>query len=255
MNGNARRRLLGLVSLALFGALWELGVRLAWVDPFFTSSPSSIAAALAEQWETGELASNLATSLGEFALGFGLAVLVGVACGLVAGWYRVVEYALDPFVWFLYSAPLIAFYPLFVIWFGLGQGTAAAIAFLLAVPPVFVNTATGVKNLDPDLVRAARSFGAKNRDLFLRVALPGSVPIVMAGLRLGVGRALTGVVIAELFGSTSGLGYSISYHGMLLQTTPMMASLAVVVALGVGLTEVLGFAEARFDSWRTGPGS
>jgi NitT/TauT family transport system permease protein len=120
---------------------------------------------------------------------------------------------------------------------------------------VLVNTATGVKNVDRDLVRAARSFGAREADVFLRVALPGSVPIVMAGLRLGIGRALTGVVVAELFGATSGLGYAISYHGMLLQTTPMMASLVVVVALGVALTEAVALLEGRFDSWRTGPGT
>lgn len=252
---SGRRRLLGLVSLSVFAVLWELGARLGWLDPFFTSSPASIAEALAEQWSSGALARNLATSLGEFALGFGLACVVGVLLGLLSGWYRVVEYALDPFVWFLYSSPLIAFYPLFVIWVGLGPGTAAAIAFLLSLPPVLVNTATGVKAIDRDLVRAARSFGATQRDVFVRVALPGSVPIVMAGLRLGIGRALTGVVIAELFGATSGLGYAISYHGMRLQTTPMMASLAVVVALGVALTEGVSFLEARFDSWRTGPGT
>jgi NitT/TauT family transport system permease protein len=247
------RRIRGLLSLAALGAMWELGVRLSLLDPFFTSSPSSIALALAEEWTSGELLANLATSLAEFAVGFGLSVLVGIALGVLAGWYRVVEYALDPFVWFLYSAPLIAFYPLFVIWVGLGPGTAAAISFLLAVPPILVNTATGVKGLDSDLSRAALSFGASRRDLFFRVALPASVPLVMAGVRLGIGRALTGVVVAELFGATSGLGYAISYHGMLLQTTPMMASLVVVVALGVVLTEAVALLEARFDSWRTEP--
>jgi NitT/TauT family transport system permease protein len=211
--------------------------------------------ALEEMWRSGALGANLKTSVSEFALGFGVAALVGVFFGLLSGWYRIVEYALEPFVWFLYSSPLVAFYPLFVIWVGLGPGTAAAIAFLLSLPPVLVNTATGVKNVDRDLVRAARSFGAREADVFLRVALPGSVPIVMAGLRLGIGRALTGVVVAELFGATSGLGYAISYHGMLLQTTPMMASLVVVVALGVALTEAVALLEGRFDSWRTGPGT
>jgi NitT/TauT family transport system permease protein len=108
-------------------------------------------------WRSGALAANFTTSLGEFALAFGLACVVGIFLGLLSGWYRLVEYALDPFVRFLYSSALIAFYPLFVIWVGLGPGTAAAIAFLLALPPVVVNTATGVKNIDRDLVRAARS--------------------------------------------------------------------------------------------------
>jgi NitT/TauT family transport system permease protein len=251
----SRRTRRGAISIAALLALWELGVRLGWLDPFFTSSPSAVAAALALQFWTGELLSNLATSLGEFAVAFGLAAVVGVALGALSGWYRTLEYALDPFVWFLYSTPLIAFYPLFVIWLGLGPRTATAIAFLLATPPILVNTLTGVKNADAGLMRAARSFGAGKGELFLQVALPASVPVVVAGLRLGMGRALTGVVVAELFGATSGLGYSISYYGMLLKTTSMMAPLAVVVLLGVLFTEGLGLLEARFDAWRTGPGS
>jgi NitT/TauT family transport system permease protein len=249
----ASRVLRGAAVLIAFCAAWELGVRIGWLDPFFTSQPTAIARALAEQLRTGELAENLAISLTEFAVGFGLAVVLGIGLGMLAGWYRTLEYALDPFIWFLYSAPLIAFYPLFVIWLGLGPNTVVAISFLLALPPVMTNTLAGVKDVDRVLIRAARSFGADNRELFFKVALPASVPIMMAGVRLGIGRALTGVVIAELFGATAGLGYSISYYGMLLQTTEMMASLVVIVGLGVVLTQGVGALEARFDSWRTGP--
>lgn len=247
------RVLRGGAALVLFCAVWELAVRVGWLDPFFTSQPTAIVGALAEQLRTGELAENLAVSLTEFSIGFGLAVVLGIGLGMLAGWYRTLEYALDPFVWFLYSAPLIAFYPLFVIWLGLGPRTVVAISFLLALPPVMTNTLAGIKDVDRDLVNAARSFGAGNRELFFKVALPASVPIVMAGLRLGIGRALTGVVIAELFGATAGLGHSISYYGMLLQTTEMMASLVVIVGLGVVFTQGVGALEARFDSWRTGP--
>lgn len=251
----ARRVILGTVSLGIFCGLWELAARLEWLDPFFTSQPSSIAGTLVEQLRTGELVANLWVSLGEFGVGFGMAVIVGIGLGMLAGWYRTVDYALDPFIWFLYASPLIAFYPLFVIWLGLGARTVAAIAFLLALPPIMTNTLSGIKHVNADLVRAARSFGAGHRELFLKVALPASVPIVMAGLRLGVGRALTGVVIAELFGATAGLGFSISYYGTLMRTTEMMVSLVVIVGLGVLFTQGLGALETRFDSWRTGPGS
>ena len=244
----------GLASFTVIAAAWELGVVAGVLNPFFTSRPTAILSALVEQALTGALLVNVRVSLGEFLLGFGLAALVGVVLGVLAGWYRTVEYALDPFLWFLYSAPLIAFYPIFVIWFGLGVWTVVAIAFLLGMPPVMANTLSGVKRVDRSLVRAAQSFGARDRDLFLHVALPACVPMVMAGLKLGVGRALTGVVIAELFGATAGLGFAIGYHGQLLQTTEMMASLLVIVALGVAATQALAGLERRFDSWRTGPG-
>jgi len=113
---------------------------------------------------------------------------------------------------------------------------------------------SGIKNVDPGILRAAQSFGARRHDLVWKVILPASVPMVVAGLRLGIGRALMGVVIAELFGATAGLGFSIAYYAGLLQTANMLASLVVIVALGVLCTQALAALEARLDSWRTGPG-
>jgi ABC-type nitrate/sulfonate/bicarbonate transport system permease component len=246
--------LLGVASFAVILFSWEVAVRLGWLNPFFTSQPTSIAAALAREVQSGELARSTAVSLREFSAGFGAAILVGLALGVLAGWYRSVEYALDPFIWFVYSAPLIAFYPLFVLWLGLGTHTVIAISFLLSVTPITVNTATGIRTLSPTLLLAARSFGARPHDVLWKVALPASVPMVVAGLRLGVGRALTGVVVAELFVPSGGLGSSIAYNGGLLRTTDMLASLMVIVVLGVVCTQGLSALEARFDSWRTGPG-
>jgi NitT/TauT family transport system permease protein len=246
--------LLGVASFAVILVSWEVAVRIGWLNPFFTSQPTSIAAALARDARSGELARSAAVSLREFVAGFGAAILVGLTLGVVAGWYRTVEYALDPFIWFVYSAPLIAFYPLFVLWLGLGTHTVIAISFLLSVTPITVNTATGIRTLSPTLLLAARSFGARPSDVLWKVALPASVPMVVAGLRLGVGRALTGVVIAELFVPSGGLGSSIAYNGGLLRTTDMLASLMVIVVLGVVCTQGLSAVEARLDSWRTGPG-
>lgn len=246
--------LLGVVSFAVILLAWEAAVRVGWLNPFFTSQPTAIAAALAREARSGELARSTSVSLREFGAGFGAAIVVGLTLGVVAGWFRTVEYALDPFIWFIYSAPLIAFYPLFVLWLGLGTHTVIAISFLLSVTPIIVNTATGIRNLSATLLLAARSFGARPHDVLWKVALPSSVPMIVAGLRLGVGRALTGVVIAELFVPSGGLGSSIAYNAGLLRTTNMLASLMVIVVLGVICTQGLSAIEARFDSWRTGPG-
>jgi len=242
--------LLGIASFVIILLAWESSVRLGWVNPFFVSQPSAVAATLSRTARSGELGHNLAVSFREFVTGYGLAVVVGILAGALGGRFRTVEYALDPFLWFLYSAPLIAFYPIFVLWFGLGVPTVIALTFLLSVPQIAASTLNGFQNVNSGLIRAARSFGATERDLLWKVALPAAVPMVIAGLRLGIGRALMGVVVGELFGATAGLGYSISYYGGLLKTTDMIASLMVIVVLGVLCTQGLSALEARFDSWR-----
>ena len=241
---------LGIASFAVILLAWESVVRLGWVNPFFVSQPSAVAASLSRAARSGELGHNLAVSFREFVIGYGLSVVVGILAGALAGRFRTVEYALDPFLWFLYSAPLIAFYPIFVLWFGLGVPTVIALTFLLSVPQIAASTLNGIQNVNPGLIRAARSLGAAEGDLLWKVVLPASVPVIIAGLRLGIGRALMGVVVGELFGATAGLGYSISYYGALLKTTDMIASLVVIVALGVLCTQGLSALEARFDSWR-----
>ena len=240
----------GIASFAVMLLAWESAVRLGWVNPFFVSQPSAVAATLSRTAKSGELEHNLAVSFGEFAVGYGLSIVVGILAGALAARFRTIEYALDPFLWFLCSAPLIAFYPIFVIWFGLGVPTVIALAFLLSFPQIAASTLNGFQNVNPGLIRAARAFGATERDLLWKVALPSSVPMVISGLRLGIGRALMGVVVGELFGATAGLGYSISYYGGLLKTTDLIASLAVIVVLGVLSTQGLSALEARFDSWR-----
>lgn len=245
---------LGVCSFAAILIAWEAAVRIGWLNPFFTSQPSAIVAALQRDARSGDLARTAAVSLREFGGGFGAAIAVGLTLGVLAGWFRTFEYALNPFIWFVYSAPLIAFYPLFVLWLGLGTHTVMAISFLLSVTPITVNTINGITHLSPTLLLAARSFGARPHDVLWKVALPASVPMIVAGLRLGVGRALTGVVIAELFVPSGGLGSSIAYNAGLLRTTNMIASLMVIVVIGVICTQGLAAIEARFSAWRTGPG-
>jgi NitT/TauT family transport system permease protein len=244
----------GSISFAVILAVWQLSVDVGLVNAFFVSTPSRVAVEIWRQLQTGELATNLYVSLYEFACGMALAIVVGVSLGVFASWSRTVQHVLDPFIWFKYSAPTIAFYPLFVAWLGLGAPTIIAISFLFAFTPIYVNTLAGIRDVDPDIMRAARSFGARRQDLFFKVQLPASVPIMIAGLRLGVGRALTGVVAAELFGATAGLGFSIAFYGQKLKTTEMMVSLVVVIVLGVILTQLLSAFEARFDTWRAGQG-
>jgi ABC-type nitrate/sulfonate/bicarbonate transport system permease component len=242
--------LMGAASFAFLAALWQVLASTGVLNTFLTSSPSRVISALSQQASSGILGTDVGTSMTELGIAFAMAVVVGVAIGLISGWYQSAEYAVSPFIALGYSAPFVALYPVFTVLFGLGRPTVIATAFLLGVFPIIVNTSRGVKNVDPTLINVARSFGAGDLQVFRKVTLPAAVQPIMAGLRMGIGQCLLGVVIGELFAGQGGLGYSISYYGGLLKTDDMLASVVVVGVLGVVLTSAVSFVEHRLDAWR-----
>lgn len=241
---------LGTLSMLVFLALWELAVRAQAVNPLFTSSPSRIVAAAIEMFSDGSIYGHLRVSAEEFFSGFALAIVIGVPLGILMGWYSRVNAILEPFVTALYATPRIALLPLVVIWFGIGLASKVAIVFLGAIFPILVNTITGVRTIDADFIKVARSFGATDRQMFLSVALPSSVPMLLTGLRLGLGHALVGIVVGEMYGATQGLGYLIAVAGARFQTDRVMVGIILIAALGVALTELLRAIERRFERWR-----
>jgi NitT/TauT family transport system permease protein len=248
-----RPLLLGATSFLVLLVGWQLIVEWGLVDGFLVGSPTKVADSLSEQLSSGVLLQNLKISAIELAVGFAIATVLGVGLGILMGWYDTLNDAFDPFVWLGYASPLVALYPVFLLIFGLGTPTVIAIAVLLAVFPILINTRSGVHEVDPKLIQAARSFGATDRQLFRKVVLPASLPLVMAGLRLGIGRALVGVVVGEFFVGDKGLGYSIAYYAGLLRTTDMIAAVVVIGVLGVLLTQILSVLERRIDAWRVEP--
>jgi ABC-type nitrate/sulfonate/bicarbonate transport system permease component len=243
--------LLGTIGLVASLAFWEMAARLKWADPVIISSPTLMANALEIWARSGVLWQDLATSLGELVVAFGASALVGIPLGVVMGWNRFAEYSLDPFVWLLYTAPLVSFWPLFVIWLGLDAKAIIALAFLFSVVQIVINTMDGVKGIDPVLIRCARSFNARTIDLFSKFILPGSLLMMIAGLRLAVGRALIGVVVGELFSSNAGLGFHISYYGAKLRFADVFASLFVVMVVGVGTSQAIRLVESRLLRWKS----
>lgn len=247
---NLRPVLLGACSFAFLAALWQVLASAGVLNEFVSSSPARVVSAASRQLQAGTLTRALGISLGELGIGFAMAMVVGVGLGLIIGWYRSAEYAVDPFISLGYSAPFVALYPVFTVLFGLGRPTVIVTCFLLAVFPILVNTARGIKNVDPRLIQVARSFGARDRQIFRKVSLPAAVQPIMAGLRLGVGQALLGVVIGELFAGNGGIGYDIAYYGGLLRTDDMVVAVVVVGILGVVLTTLVALIERRLDAWR-----
>jgi NitT/TauT family transport system permease protein len=243
-------KLLGTISMVLFLAFWEIAVAFGWVNPLFTSSPSRIALAGYEMFADGSIYEHLEVSAHEFVVGYGLAIVLGVPLGILMGWYSRLNAVLEPFVSALYATPRIALLPLILIWLGIGIASKIAIVFLGAIFPILVNTITGVRTVEADFIKAARSFGADDRQMFLTVVLPSSVPLLLAGLRLGLGHALVGIVVGEMYGATKGLGFLIATAGARFQTDKVMVGIILIASAGVVLTELLRLIERRFECWR-----
>jgi NitT/TauT family transport system permease protein len=242
--------ILGIVGLGGFTALWELAGRLGWINPIVLSSPSRVGDALVRQVRSGDLLRDLQITTVEFVLGFVIAVALGVGVGVLMGLYQDAEFVLDPFIWFLYAAPLVAFYPLIIVWLGFGFWTVVAITVFLTAIPVTVNTMAGIRSVDPLLVRAVRAFGGSTRDVVTKVLLPGSLPLVLAGLRIGIGRALIGVVLGEMFSANAGLGFRMTFYGARLRTTDVLVPMLVIIVFGVVATQLVRLLEVRLARWR-----
>ena len=249
-----KRVILGTTTFVLFVLAWEAVGRTKLIPPIFISRPSIILQVMVRELIRGKLLFHMTTSLLELIWGYLISIVIGVPLGLLMGRYRKIEFSLDPFTMLLYSTPIIALYPLIIIWAGIGKTSIVIITFLFAVFPIIVNTFTGVQSVDPSLIRAARSFGAREGQIFYKIVLPAAIPIVIAGLRLGLGRALIGVVIGEMFGGTAGLGYLIAYSGAFFKTANLFASLLIVVLMGIVFTQALKKVEETVSRHRYGGG-
>ena len=243
---------IGAVSVLALLLLWEFLVVLGWLNPLFASSPRRIVVTAIELFRGDAIYHDLRVSAAELLVGYTLAVVVGVPVGIVMGWYRRLNAALEPFVSALYATPRIALVPLIVIWFGIGIGSKMAIIFLGTVFPVLVNTITGVRTVDRDLVKVARSFCASDWQLFRTVVLPSSVPLILAGLRLGLGHALVGIVVGELYAATAGIGFMMTVAGSSFQTDKVMVGIVIISGSGMLMTQLLRLIERRFQQWRPG---
>jgi ABC-type nitrate/sulfonate/bicarbonate transport system permease component len=242
--------LIGTLGVALFFVAWQ-GVASARIwSRLFLPGPADVFDAFVELVNDGELPTDIAVSAQEFVIGYGLAALVGIPFGLLLGWYPRLRYVFDPFITFFYATPRIVLIPLFIIWLGIGIESKIAVIYLGAVFAILINTMAGVRSLDASLLRVARSFGASDRHIFRTIALPGSVPFILTGLRLGTGHALIGVVVAEYVAAQHGLGRMMMIAGSTFQSSKVFVGLFLIAAAGLALTYGLQRIERHFDAWR-----
>jgi ABC-type nitrate/sulfonate/bicarbonate transport system permease component len=234
-----------LVSLAL---LWEITGRL--MDSTLIPPLSRIVAAWWKLLSSGKLLSNISMSLTTLAIGFLLAVLCGVILGLLMGRFRAVEHFLDLYVNALMSAPTTAFVPVLILWFGLGIESRIAVVFLFAVFVIIINTMTGVKQVDGVLVEMARSFGAREREVFFKIMLPAALPAIMAGVRLGMGRAVKGMVTGEMLLTLTGIGAMIMQYGSAFATDSLFAVILTILLLALLTMKCVQWVDRRLTGWK-----
>lgn len=260
------RAVLGTITVLLALTFWEGLTRGWWADlldpligakaarwkisPIFLSSPTAVAQAGARLFATGEIWNDLWVSGQEFLVGFVLAIAVGIPTGLVAGWYRRFCFAVEPFLAAMNATPRVALLPLIIIWVGIGIWSKILVVFLGAVIPLCINALAGVRTTDAKLLKVARSFRASESHLFRTIILPSAVPFILTGLRLGVGRAMVGIVVGELYAATAGVGFMITVAGASFQTDKVFVGVMLIALGGLLLTEAISRVERRFETWR-----
>lgn len=238
-----------LLVVAAVLVLWEIGARL-FGDPLFVCPPSAVVAAFAPLFGDPKVVHALAITVVEMVVAFALAAAFGLSFGLTVGLGRFTKGALMPIVLLLYAIPQTTVLPLFVLAFGIGPEAKIAFGLSQGIFPVIVSTVAGVANLPPALLTAARSMGASRLQVLRTVVIPYMVPCFFTGLRLGMTAVLLGVLIAELYVSTAGLGYYTRHFAQSFSPPKLFALIAVLAAIAVALNELCRIAERRFTRWQ-----
>jgi len=229
-------------------AVWEIACRTI-IPPLFFPPPSMVAAAFVETTVSGELPRQFLQTLSVLGLGFGIAIVSGMALGVAMGSIPLLSRLLDPYVNALYAMPTVALVPLVIIWLGLGFEAKVFLTWLVGVFPIVINAQIGVTNIPKSYLETARSFACTRRQTFWKVILPAAVPFFVAGLRLGLGRALVGVVVAEMFTALAGLGYMVTYYGNTFKTAQLFVPIVTLAILSIAISELIKLAERKLAPW------
>lgn len=236
-------------AVAVFFAFWEYAAR--DMSPLFMTYPSAIFRAAWQITASGELTRAFLASMGPFVVGLAISIVGGILIGIVIAQFWFLEYALDPFINALYAIPRVALVPLIILWAGLEARGKITILVSIAIFPVIINTYAGIKDVRGSLLEIGRAYGATERQMFTKIVLPAAVPYIMAGIRLAVGLAIIGMIVAEFFTAITGLGGLIVTYSNSFATAKLFVPIIVIGLLGVGLTELVMLVERRLSRWRT----
>ena len=246
-------RLLGLRLLFLAAALaiWQFGVEVGLIDPFYVSEPTAVVHRLGEMIVTRQLYTDVAFTMQNVLIGFAISAVAGIGTACLFYKVPIIQKIVDPYILALYSTPRLALAPLFIIWFGIGPASKIALVVSLCYFVMLLNTYSGLVNVDKRLINQVKMMGGGDWFVFRKVSLPASVPWVLAGTRVGMGFALMGAVVGELIISEHGLGLRLSRASGLFDTTTVFAYLVVVAILGMVIDQVLRVLEKSLAGWGT----
>ncbi|WP_437751634.1 ABC transporter permease [Sorangium sp. So ce1389] len=239
--------------LLLVAALWETAPRVGLVEAAFLPPLSEVLATGWQLLQNGQLLSHIKASLSRSLLGFSLAILVGVPLGLAIGWYKGVADAINPLLEVLRNTAALALLPVFLLLLGIGEASKVALVIYSCTWPILLNTISGVRGVDPLLIKSARTMGLSPLQLFRKVILPAAVPTIFVGIRLAGAYSLLVLVAAEMIGAKAGLGYLIIYAQYNFQIPSMYVGILTITTLGLAFNYLLMRVERRFTSWKVAP--
>jgi NitT/TauT family transport system permease protein len=237
-------------GLILFVLFWEAAPRLGWARPTYLAPPSRVFPALWLLAARGELSRHCLISLQRVLLGLLASSVVGVTFGLTTGYFRRLDNVLDLLFQAFRQMSAFALFPVFILFFGLGELSKTVIIFWASLWPVLLNTCSGVKNVDTVLIHGAQSMGASRLFIFFKIILPAAAPEIFTGIRLGGSYCVMSVVAAEMIGASSGLGYLVLYSEETFNVPEMYGGIVALAALGIGLNWILHSIEKFFNSWK-----
>ena len=239
----------GTISVVSGLLLWEFVSRVLIANQLFLAAPSQIVYAIYTLTLTGEMERHIAISSIEFAIGYVIAAVIGIGFGFGMASSVRFKQELQPWISGFYATPTIALAPLFILWLGIGIWSKVLVVIFLVLFPVTINTEAGLRTTSERLIEMLKSFGASRSQIFFKVSLPSALPFILAGLKLGIGRGLIGVVVAELFGSRAGLGRLISQSADAFNMPELFAGVIVLAVAGIAMTAGFGWLEKKLVPW------
>lgn len=250
----SERVVFGLIGFIVVIVAWELvsssDYGLGLVKRVQLSSPTLIFDAAINEITTGEIWPHLAESSKAYFIGLGSALVTGIPLGLAIGWFRRLNYVVDPWLSAIYATPSVALIPLIILIFGIDLEAKVVVVWLGTIFEITVSAAAGVHAADAKFHDIAQSFGASRWTIFRTVTLPASVPYILSGIRLATGRALVGVVVSEFLAANAGIGFYISLNGSFFNTANVFFGIIILGIVGLVLGELVRIIEKRFDRWR-----
>ena len=245
-----RYSLMSLAAIVIVIAAWQVSADEGWIREQLTSSPLGVVNAFRELVSNGTLGPAVATSAKLFGVGLGISIVIGCIGGVLIGWSRIVGAVFEPFIAMLYAMPIVALLPVLLVWFGITFKAQVVMVILTSVFPILVSAMTGTRQVDPELLKLARSLRASQLTILRTIVLPFLVPYLVAGIRLAVGGALIGVVVAEYFLGQAGIGGLIVNAGEVLKIGQVFVGVFILAFVSVIITSLLKAAERRLTRWR-----